>query len=175
MNKTIIGLFSRALHLRESVSELEKMGLNAEHISLITSDKIDKNSFEITTNTKIPETAGAGAVAGGTLGLIVGGLAAIGSVATGGIGLLASGPVVASLTAGAFGAGGGGILGAVIGTTIPDTELQPIIDEIESGSVLLVVECAADEEDKVRQVLKSHQAKTLVKIDKNELEELKGQ
>ena len=174
MKTTVVGLFNNTKQVSASIHQLESMGLNARQMSLITSDNVDKDAFEITTNTKIPEAAGAAAVAGGALGLIVGGLAAVGSVATGGVGLLASGPVVAALTGGAFGAGGGGMLGAVLGIAIPDTEQQSIIDELEKGSTLLCVECASSEVEKVTQTLKSGQAIHLEKIDHDELEKIKG-
>lgn len=174
MNTSVIGLFSNTKQVSASTQKLENMGINAEQMSLITSDKIDKDSFEITTNTKIPEAAGVGAIAGGSLGLIVGGLSAVGSVATGGVGLLASGPIVAALTGGAFGAGGGGMLGAVLGIAMPDTDQQAIIDELEKGGALLCIECASDEVSKVTEMLKSQQANKVEQVSHAELEKIKG-
>jgi hypothetical protein len=175
MKTTVIGLFANTKQVTAGINALENQGFNAQQISLITADNIDKDSFEITTNTKIPEAAGVGALAGGSLGLIVGGLAAIGSVATGGVGLLASGPIVAALTGGAFGAGGGGMLGAVLGIAMPDTDQQSIIDELEKGAALLSVECTSDEVAKVTETLKSQQAMKVEKAQHSELEKIKGQ
>jgi len=174
MKTTLIGLFSQAKQASSCIQDLERSGVNAQHLSMITSDKIDKDSFEITSNTKTPEAAGIGAAAGGSLGLVVGGLAAVGSVATGGLGLLASGPVVAAFTAGGFGAAGGGILGAVLGVAMPDTEQQAIIDELEKGGVLLCVECSEQEQKNVRKKLENHEAKKIKTLDREQLEKIKG-
>ncbi|GAA0853398.1 general stress protein [Aliiglaciecola litoralis] len=174
MKTTVIGLFNNTKQVSASIHQLESMGLNAQQMSLITADNIDKDSFEITTNTKLPEAVGTGAAAGGALGLIVGGLAAVGSVATGGVGLLASGPIVAALTGGAFGAGGGGMLGAVLGTVMPDSEQQKIIDELEKNGALLCVECTEQEVSKVSHLLKTQNATKVETVNHAELEKIKG-
>jgi len=155
MNTTVIGLFQNANQVSASINELEHEGISPQTMSLIMSENIDKDSFEISSNTKITETAAIGAATGGGLGLIIGGLAAIGSVATGGVGLLASGPVVAALAGGVFGAGGGGMLGAVFGTAIPDSEHQTILDELEKGGALLCVHCQSGEVENIKALLRS--------------------
>lgn len=175
MTATIVGLFNNATQVRAGISALEGMGVEAQKMSLITSSNIDKDSFEITSNTKVPEAAGIGAAAGGSLGLIVGGLAAVGSVATGGIGLLASGPIVAALTGGAFGAYGGGMLGAVLGTAVPDSEHQVILDALEKGGALLCVECESKDVSNTTDMLKSQHATQVERVNFDKIEEIKSE
>ncbi|MBB1399779.1 hypothetical protein [Pseudoalteromonas sp. SG44-8] len=127
-------------------------------MSLITAENIDKDSFSISENTKLPEMTIIGAATGGALGLIVGGLAAVGSVATGGIGLLASGPVVAAMAGGGFGASGGGILGAVFGLVVPDSDHQIILDELVKGGALLCVDCQSTDVEKTKLLLEAQKA-----------------
>ncbi len=173
MKTSVIGLFEQASQARLSIEELESQGVNGDQISMITSDSVDKKGFKVTENTKFPESAGAGAATGGALGLILGGLTAVGSVPSGGLSLLASGPIIASLTAGAAGAYGGGVLGAVIGTVIPDSEYQATLDKIEKGSVLLCIECQTEMEENVIKILEFHNAEHVQAIDPRKLDALK--
>lgn len=158
MKTTVIGLFKKPSQVRSSIETLEIKGVNVKKMSLITAENIDKDSFSISENTKLPEMTIIGAATGGALGLIVGGLAAVGSVATGGIGLLASGPVVAAMAGGGFGASGGGILGAVFGLVVPDSDHQIILDELVKGGALLCVDCQSTDVEKTKLLLEAQKA-----------------
>lgn len=158
MKTTVIGLFKKPSQVRSSIEALEIKGVNVKKMSLITAENIDKDSFSISENTKLPEMTIIGAATGGALGLIVGGLAAVGSVATGGIGLLASGPVVAAMAGGGFGASGGGILGAVFGLVVPDSDHQIILDELVKGGALLCVDCQSTDVEKTKLLLEAQKA-----------------
>lgn len=158
MKTTVIGLFKKPSQVRSSIEALEIKGVNVKKMSLITAENIDKDSFSISENTKLPEMTIIGAATGGALGLIVSGLAAVGSVATGGIGLLASGPVVAAMAGGGFGASGGGILGAVFGLVVPDSDHQIILDELVKGGALLCVDCQSTDVEKTKLLLEAQKA-----------------
>jgi hypothetical protein len=158
MKTTVIGLFQKPSQAKSSIEALEIEGISVQYMSLITSENIDKDLFSITENTKIPKMTIMGAASGGTLGIIVGGLAAVGSVVTGGFSLLASGPVVAAMAAGGFGASGGGILGAVFGLIVPDSDQQTILDEVVKGAVLLCVDCQSADVEKTKLLLNSQKA-----------------
>jgi predicted phage tail protein len=158
MKTTVVGLFQKPSQAKTSIEALEIEGVSVKKMSLITSENIDKESFSISDNTKLPEMTIMGAASGGALGIIVGGLAAVGSVATGGIGLLASGPVVAAMAGGGFGASGGGILGAVFGLVVPDSDHQTILDELVKGGVLLCVDCQSADVEKTKLLLESQKA-----------------
>lgn len=72
--------------------------------------------------------------------------------------LVASGPVVAAMAAGGFGASCGGILGAVFGLIVPDSDQQTILDEVVKGGVLLSVDCQSDDVEKTKLLLNSQKA-----------------
>jgi len=96
---------------------------------------------------KALEGAGAGSAIGGTLGAIIGGIAAIGTnVLLPGLGLVVWGPVAAAL-AGA-GAGGltGGLVGALIGWGIPEDRAKHYETGIKEGGTVLGVTPRTDED-----------------------------
>ena len=89
---------------------------------------------------KALEGAGAGSAIGGTLGAIIGGIAAIGtSVLLPGVGLIIAGPLAAAL-AGA-GAGGltGGLVGALIGSGIPEDRAKEYEEGVKNGGMVVGV------------------------------------
>jgi hypothetical protein len=173
MKTTVMGLFHKPSQVKASIEALEIKGVRAEQMSLITSENIDKESFSISENTKLPEMTIIGAASGGALGLIIGGLAAVGSVATGGIGLLASGPVVAAMAGGGFGASGGGILGAVFGLVVPDSDHQTILDELVKGGALLCIDCQSADVQKTKMLLKAQKAIRVELANEIKLNEIK--
>jgi hypothetical protein len=158
MKTTVMGLFQKLSQVKTSIEALEIEGVNVKQMSLISSENINKESFSISENTKLPEMTIFGAATGGSLGFIIGGLVAVGSVATGGIGLLASGPVVAAMAGAGFGAAGGGILGAVFGLMIPDSDHQTILDELVKGGALLCIDCQSFDVEKTKLLLESQKA-----------------
>ena len=84
---------------------------------------------------------------GGTLGAIIGGIAAIGTnLVLPGLGLVVWGPVAAAL-AGA-GAGGltGGLVGALIGHGIPEDDAKRYEEGINNGGVVMGVTPRSDED-----------------------------
>jgi hypothetical protein len=96
---------------------------------------------------KALEGTGAGAAIGGTLGAIIGGIAAIGTnVLLPGLGLVVWGPIAAAL-AGA-GAGGltGGLVGALIGWGIPEDRAKAYETGIREGGTVLGVTPRTDED-----------------------------
>ncbi len=96
---------------------------------------------------KALEGAGAGSAIGGTLGAIIGGIAAIGtSVLLPGVGLIIAGPLAAAL-AGA-GAGGltGGLVGALVGSGIPEDRAKEYEEGVKNGGVVMGVNPRSDED-----------------------------
>lgn len=75
------------------------------------------------------------------MGGVTGLLAGIGALAIPGIGpILAAGPIVATLTGVAVGAGAGGLVGGLIGLGIPEDEAKEYEGYVESGKILVLVE-----------------------------------
>lgn len=149
----VIGLFSEAKNASGAINALAALHLSEQNISLVTNENMHKDQFAIDDNTKLSEGAAIGAIGGGVLGAVVGGLAAAGTVATGGVGLLASGPIVAALTSGAFSAGGGAMLGSVFGVLVPESENQQLVDAVERGAIAVLVECPSKQICEVKKLL----------------------
>ena len=103
-----------------------------------SSDSIDSDDTDL--GSKALEGTGIGSAIGGTLGAIIGGVAAIGTnLVLPGVGLVVAGPLAAAL-AGA-GAGGltGGLAGALIGWGIPEERANLYESGIKEGGTVLGV------------------------------------
>src|SRR5207247_2408681 len=114
----------------------------SEDISVLLPDNIGTKDFAHEKHTKAPEGAtagaGAGAIVGGTLGLLAG----IGALTIPGIGpFIAAGPILSAL--GGVGAGGvvGGLIGALVGMGIPEYEAKRYEGLVRQGRVLLSAHC----------------------------------
>lgn len=145
-SKMLTGLFNDRESTDRAYSSLKSRGYTDEEINLMMSDSTrdtwfaDSDVADTELGSKALEGAGAGSAIGGTLGAIIGGIAAIGTnVLLPGVGLIVAGPIVAAL-AGA-GAGGltGGLIGALVGSGIPE-ERAVIYDEgIKNGGAVVGV------------------------------------
>jgi uncharacterized protein YjbJ (UPF0337 family) len=125
-NRMLTGLFSDRESTENAYRSLRDRGYTNDDINVMMSDQTRDSWFteddydDDELGSKALEGAGAGSAIGGTLGAIIGGIAAIGTnVLLPGLGLVVAGPLAAAL-AGA-GAGGltGGLVGALIGSGIP--------------------------------------------------------
>ncbi len=141
MTKVITAVFPSPREAAEAARALTAAGVPMSDISIVASEKVDREAFGIDTHSKLPEGAAVGAGLGGAIGALVAGLTSIGVIATGGIGLLAAGPVVAALAGAGAGAAGGSVLGGLVGWAIPEHEVKFYEDALEEGSVLIGVEC----------------------------------
>lgn len=119
-----------------AVDTLLENGFRVEDMSVLMADNVGAKDFAIEKRTKAPEAATAGAVAGGTLGLLAG----LGTVAIPGIGpLLAAGPLAAAL-AGVGAAGAvGGLIGSLTRLGIPEFEAKRYEGMLRSCGILLSV------------------------------------
>jgi hypothetical protein len=113
----------------------------------LIADNEESRDRAMETNAKVPEDAitGAqvGAVAGGTLALLVG----LNALALPGVGtLIAAGPLLASLAGLGAGAAVGGLVGALVGLGVPEYEAKLFDGRVKDGGVLLSVHCVSDEE-----------------------------
>lgn len=143
----LTGLFSDRESTDRAYSSLRDRGYTDEEINLMMSDqtrdtwfKDDDAAAETELGSKALEGAGAGSAIGGTLGAIIGGIAAIGTnVLLPGLGLVVAGPLAAAL-AGA-GAGGltGGLVGALIGSGIPEERAVVYEEGVRNGGAVVGV------------------------------------
>lgn len=141
----VTGLFNDRDSAEKAYSTLESRGYSRDDVNLMMSDEARNRHFgEGTPDTELGskalEGAGAGSAIGGTLGAIIGGIAAIGTnVLLPGLGLVVWGPLAAAL-AGA-GAGGltGGLIGALVGSGIPEDRAAEYESGIKEGGIFMGV------------------------------------
>ena len=140
----LTGMFRDRESTEKAYSSLRSRGYNDDDVNLMMSDKTRDTWFtdgeDSALGSKALEGAGAGSAIGGTLGAIIGGIAAIGtSVLIPGLGLIVAGPIAAAL-AGA-GAGGltGGLVGALVGSGIPEDRAKLYESGINEGGAVVGV------------------------------------
>ncbi len=141
----LTGMFRDRDSTEGAYRSLRERGYSEDEINVMMSDKTrdehwGENSPDSEIGNKAMEGTGVGAMAGGTLGAIIGGIAAIGTnVVLPGAGLVIAGPLAAAL-AGA-GAGGltGGLAGALIGWGIPEDRAKEYESGIKEGGTVLGV------------------------------------
>jgi len=122
------------------VDELKIAGFTNNDISALLPDKRGTKDFAHEHNTKAPEGATAGGVAGLGVGAALGWLAGIGSLAIPGVGpFIAAGPIMAALGGAAVGTAAGGVIGALVGMGIPEFEAKRYDEKIKTGNILISV------------------------------------
>ncbi len=150
-NRMLTGMFRDKDSTEGAYRSLRDRGYSDDEINVMMSNETRDKHFsagdtELEGN-KALEGTGAGAAIGGTLGAIIGGIAAIGTnVLLPGLGLVVWGPIAAAL-AGA-GAGGltGGLVGALIGWGIPEDRAKEYETGIREGGTVLGVSPRSDED-----------------------------
>ena len=138
------------------VNNLRNAGISSGEISVLMADKSGTRDFAHEQNTKLPEGAATGGVAGMGAGAILGWLAGIGSLAIPGVGpFIAAGPIMAALGGAAVGGAAGGVIGALVGMGIPEYEAKLYDGKIRGGNALISVH--TDNADQVKKVKKIYE------------------
>lgn len=142
------------------VEDLKAIGFSSNDISALLPDKRTTKDFAHEHNTKAPEGATTGGVAGLGVGAALGWLAGIGALAIPGVGpLIAAGPIMAALAGGAIGGATGGVIGALVGLGIPEFEAKRYEEKLRSGNILLSVHTEdSKQRDAAKDVFKRHDA-----------------
>lgn len=113
-------------------------------------DKTGTRDFAHEQNTKMPEGAATGGVAGMGTGAVLGWLVGIGSLAIPGVGpFIAAGPIMAALGGAAIGGAAGGIVGGLVGMGIPELEAKQYDDKVRNGNILISVHTESSDQIKV--------------------------
>jgi len=143
-NQMLTGLFRDRDSADRAYKSVRDRGYTDDDVNLLMSDQTRDTWFDGDDSTELGskalEGAGAGSAIGGTLGAIIGGIAAIGTnVILPGLGLIVAGPIAAAL-AGA-GAGGltGGLVGALIGSGIPEDRAKLYDEGVRNGGAVIGV------------------------------------
>lgn len=139
-NKSVLGLYKTRTDVEMAVRALKMDGFSMTDISILMPDSSGAQDIAITKETKAAEGAstgaGAGALFGGTLGVLAG----IGVLAIPGVGpFIAAGPIMAALAGIGVGSAVGGISGGLIGLGIPEYEAKRYEGIVKNGGILLSV------------------------------------
>ena len=122
------------------VLNLKQQGFTNDAISALLPDKRGSKDFAHEHNTKAPEGATAGGIAGMGVGAALGWLAGVGALAIPGIGpFVAAGPIMAALSAAAVGTATGGVVGGLVGLGMPEFEAKRFDAKIREGNILISV------------------------------------
>lgn len=147
----LTGLFKDRESAEGVYNSLRDRGYSNDEINVImsdaTRDKYYKNQPETELGSKALEGTGAGAAIGGTLGAIIGGIAAIGTnVLIPGLGLVVAGPIAAALAGAGAGGIAGGLAGALIGWGIPEERAKVYEHGVREGGTVIGVRPRSDED-----------------------------
>jgi hypothetical protein len=136
------------------VDALKSADFPSTDISVLLPDTSGTRDFAHEQNTKVPEGATTGVVAGMGTGAILGWLAGIGTLAIPGVGpFIAAGPIMAALGGAAVVGATGGIIGALVGMGIPEYEAKHYDGKVNSGNTLISVHTDdSDQEKDVRAI-----------------------
>lgn len=150
-NRMLTGLFRDRESTERAYNGLRERGYNDDDINLMMSDKTRDTWFSDNDDTalgsKALEGAGAGSAIGGTLGAIIGGIAAIGTnVIIPGLGLIVAGPIAAALTGAGAGGLTGGLVGALIGSGIPEDRAAYYDEGVRNGGAVVGVTPRTDDD-----------------------------
>lgn len=145
------------------VDALKNADFPRSDISVLLPDTSGTRDFAHEQNTKMPEGATTGVVAGMGTGAILGWLAGIGTLAIPGVGpFIAAGPIMAALGGAAVGGATGGIIGALVGIGVPEYEAKHYNGKITGGNTLISVHTNnPEEENRVRKIYERLGAKDI--------------
>ncbi|HET6553509.1 MAG TPA: hypothetical protein VFG49_08230 [Dyella sp.] len=145
------------------VLNLKQQGFTADAISALLPDKRGSKDFAHEHNTKAPEGATAGGVAGLGVGAAVGWLAGIGALAIPGLGpFIAAGPIMAALGGAAVGGAAGGLIGGLVGLGMPEYEAKRYDAKVRAGNILISVHVETSEQRSLaKDIFKNHGAEDI--------------
>jgi hypothetical protein len=140
MKQAVFGIANTAPQANAIVERLVSTGFMSSDISVLFPDKAGTRDVAREKNTKAPEGATAGGVAGLGVGGALGLLAGIGALAIPGIGpFVAAGPIMAALSGAAVGGAAGGIIGGLVGLGMPEFEAKQYEGKVRAGNILISI------------------------------------
>lgn len=133
--RTITAIFDTHVAANQAMDKLIAAGFTNQQISMVATPETQRRYYSDT-------SASASVSMGAGVGAIIGGLTA---VVTTPVGFAIAGPLLAVVAGTAVGAVGGGLLGALVELGMPEEQAQIFLKEIETGRILLAVECETEE------------------------------
>jgi hypothetical protein len=161
MKNAVYGIANTTAQAESIVSQLQAHGFANSDISVLFPDKEGTRDFAHEKNTKAPEGATTGGLAGMGVGGALGLLAGIGALAIPGVGpFIAAGPIMGALSGAAVGGATGGLIGALIGLGIPELEAKQYEGKVRAGNILISVHTEdSDERSRAKDILEKFGAK----------------
>lgn len=142
-----VGLFSNRQDAEAAMAKLRDSGFNMDKVSVVNKGSETGNmqgaSVNAQNDSQVAESAKESAAVGGVTGGAIGLIGSLGILAIPGVGPIAELGVLLANTvfAGAIGAVGGGLLGALVGWGLPEDQAQYYSDRVnKSGDYLVIVE-----------------------------------
>lgn len=158
--KTVTALYNTVEDARDVVAALTDAGFDRDNISIVANDA--DNRFQATDpdrartdahDVSAAEGAGAGALAGGVLGLLAG----IGGLMIPGIGpVVAAGPLIGALTGATAGAVTGGLVAGLVDLGVPEERATYYAEGIRRGGTLVALETADERVDNAVAIMNRH-------------------
>jgi len=140
MKNAVFGIANTSAQAEAIVTKLQASGFSSSDISVLFPDKQGTRDFAHEKNTKAPEGAATGGLAGMGVGGALGLLAGIGALAIPGVGpFIAAGPIMGALSGAAVGGATGGLIGALVGLGIPEIEAKQYEGKVRAGNILISV------------------------------------
>jgi len=157
MKHAVYGIVQTSTDAEVLVLRLKEAGFTSNDISVLFPDKQGTKDFAHEKETKAPEGATTGGLAGMGVGAAVGWLAGIGTLAIPGVGpLIAAGPIIAALSGAAVGGATGGLIGGLVGLGMPEYEAKLYDGKIRGGNALVSIHTEnGDEKDRAEKILKA--------------------
>lgn len=130
----VSALFPNGSAAREAVEDLLDAGFSRHGISLVLAEDAGEPSQE-EERTRVGESV----AAGGALGALIGGIAALASLGIPG-GFVVTGPITAFFGGAGVGAVGGGLIGALVAAGLSQGEATELEARIREGDILVGVQ-----------------------------------
>ena len=155
LKNAVYGIANTSEQAESIVTKLQVSGFSSSDISVLFPDKEGTRDFAHEKNTKAPEGATTGGLAGMGVGGALGLLAGIGALAIPGVGpFIAAGTIMGALSGAAVGGATGGLMGALIGLGIPELEAKQYEGKVRAGNILISVHTeSGDERSRAKEAL----------------------
>lgn len=153
----VFGIYTTREGVERAVDAIVNSGFASSDVSVLLPENLGGKAIGTEKATKAPEGtatgAGAGAIIGGTLGVLAG----VGLLAIPGLGpFIAAGPIMAGLAGLGVGGAVGGLTGGLIGLGIPEYEAKRYEGRLQKGGILLSVHCdTSDEIKRGKEIMKA--------------------
>lgn len=146
------------------LAEVRKLGIGDDSLHVIANDDVELGKLpaaDMTEEKDIVGGAARGAVAGSASGMIAGLAAAVIPAA----GIIAAGPAIA---AGALGGASFGIwIGSLIGTSVPNSQLEQWQEMVDRGDILVIVETPDEQVLAVEELLEKSKYEVIAFAEKD--------